>query len=278
MPRGYNIIDEAQLQGRLWSPAQMQTALWLDAADISTIVTTSGLVSQWTDKSGNARNASTTVRFPSILNNAFNGLTAINFTAAAATKLDTPNFSIAPSRQFCSFAVAFGASLLGGSTYRRIWVAKGVNPDSLSPGATYPEGYFGGGPNNGEAMQIAGGAGVTSPLVSGLSLTQPFILSGRFGTAGLAANVNSVAANGGMQSTLGGQSGSLSTTGIRIGSDVSTSSISSWNSWIGEIILTQDITFAQSQQIEGYLAWKWGLVNMLPANHPFINRPPLIGD
>jgi hypothetical protein len=30
----------------------------------------------------------------------------------------------------------------------------------------------------------------------------------------------------------------------------------------------------QRQQIEGYLAWKWGLVANLPAGHPYKNYPP----
>ena len=34
------------------------------------------------------------------------------------------------------------------------------------------------------------------------------------------------------------------------------------------------LTTSQSQSIEGYLAWKWGLVGSLPANHPFKNFPP----
>lgn len=41
----------------LWTPAQITTALWLDAADASTITTVNGAVSQWNDKSGNGRNA-----------------------------------------------------------------------------------------------------------------------------------------------------------------------------------------------------------------------------
>jgi hypothetical protein len=39
-----------------WTPANTTTALWLDAADASTITTVSGAVSQWNDKSGNGRN------------------------------------------------------------------------------------------------------------------------------------------------------------------------------------------------------------------------------
>jgi hypothetical protein len=55
MPRGVSPVDEARLQGRLWSPALLRTALWLDAADLSTISTATG-VSQLRDKSGNGRN------------------------------------------------------------------------------------------------------------------------------------------------------------------------------------------------------------------------------
>jgi hypothetical protein len=40
-----------------WTPANTTTALWLDAADATTITTVSSAVSQWNDKSGNNRNA-----------------------------------------------------------------------------------------------------------------------------------------------------------------------------------------------------------------------------
>jgi hypothetical protein len=39
---------------------------------------------------------------------------------------------------------------------------------------------------------------------------------------------------------------------------------------VGEIVLFKAIlTTAQRQQVEGYLAWKWGLLNNLPSNHPY---------
>lgn len=41
----------------VWTPAVIQTALWLDANDTSTITLNGSTVSQWNDKSGNGRNA-----------------------------------------------------------------------------------------------------------------------------------------------------------------------------------------------------------------------------
>ena len=276
MPRGVDAWDEARLQGRLWTPEVLPLTLWLDAADLSTLSVGASGVDTWRDKSGNARDATTTVRRPAFLANAQNGLPAVNFTAASATKLDTPDFSIAPNRQFCAFVVASTAGLLGGSTYRRLWVAKGVNPDSLSLGATYAQGYMGSGANAGTAMLIAGGTGITAPVVSGLGNTAPVLLTGAFGTAGAASNENTISANGGARQSLTSQSGALSTTGIRIGSDVNTTGGSSWNSWVAEIIFTGAIAFPTLQIVEGYLSWKWGVP--LVATHPFANRPPLIGD
>jgi hypothetical protein len=206
--------------------------------------------------------------------NATNGLSAINFTASGATKLDTPDFSIAPNRQFCTFAVVSGAGLT--SSYRRIAVTK-LTGDTGSPNNAYPQFYLGTGSSNGTALQIAGGTGVSTPIVTGLG-TGPQLLTGAFGTAGLAANANSISANGGARSVLTGQAGALSTTGIRVGSDVGTSSTYSWNSWIGEIIITRDISFRLLQIFEGYLAWKWGVNSLLAATHPFKLRPPIAGD
>jgi hypothetical protein len=46
------------------------------------------------------------------------------------------------------------------------------------------------------------------------------------------------------------------------------------NFQICEIILYNSVlTTTQRQQIEGYLAWKWGLQKSLPSNHPFYLFP-----
>jgi len=40
------------------------------------------------------------------------------------------------------------------------------------------------------------------------------------------------------------------------------------------LIYTTTLTDRQRQSVEGYFAWKWGLVASLPANHPFKLFPP----
>lgn len=44
---------------------------------------------------------------------------------------------------------------------------------------------------------------------------------------------------------------------------------------IGEfLIYNTEFTQTQRFQVEGYLAWKWGLVGSLPSGHPYKNSPP----
>jgi hypothetical protein len=40
--------------------------------------------------------------------------------------------------------------------------------------------------------------------------------------------------------------------------------------------MSSAMTDPQRQALEGYLSWKWNIT--LAADHPFANRPPLIGD
>lgn len=79
--------------------------------------------------------------------------------------------------------------------------------------------------------------------------------------------------------------------GTSIGNDTNNSLISSWNgAQIGRdnefasryyngqmkeiIFYTGQITTAQRQIVEGYLAWKWGLQSSLPSGHPYLTAPP----
>jgi hypothetical protein len=53
------------------------------------------------------------------------------------------------------------------------------------------------------------------------------------------------------------------------------SSVEYLNGGIGEIVIfASEIPAAQRQQVEGYLAWKWGLQARLPSTHPFAKVRP----
>ena len=46
---------------------------------------------------------------------------------------------------------------------------------------------------------------------------------------------------------------------------------------IGEVIIIEDVSDTSRQIFEGYLAWKWGLQDNLPEDHPYERRPPGLG-
>jgi hypothetical protein len=62
---------------------------------------------------------------------------------------------------------------------------------------------------------------------------------------------------------------------VRIGKWDSIYTTDIFNGNISEILLvSRAVNTAENQQIEGYLAWKWGLQSNLPANHPYFFSPP----
>lgn len=65
----------------LWSPKLLAPALWLDAADLTTITSSGGAVSQWNDKSGNGRHVTqaTAANQPTTGTVTQNGLNAMSF-------------------------------------------------------------------------------------------------------------------------------------------------------------------------------------------------------
>jgi hypothetical protein len=81
-----------------------------------------------------------------------------------------------------------------------------------------------------------------------------------------------------------GTSNNFSTSGNYSGGTNVSFSIGQWNTsgfvgWINEILVYNSVlTLAEYQQVEGYLAWKYGYNTFLPITHPNFSRaPPLRG-
>jgi hypothetical protein len=278
MPRGISRIDEAMIQRRLWSPIILNPALWLDAADISTISVATG-VSEWRDKSGFNRHAAqaTGSLQPAYQATGLNGLPTINWGTVAFNSvgkvLYTPSFNIGTSNIAASFVVARANS--GISNYVRILVNNSASP------LGYSLWYLGSGNSANTLLSIAGTATVGTDITFS-GITSPFIMASYANTGGLAASNLQTRLNGG--STVVTRTDATGTVGgtnqLVIGAVESAyppAGTYSWQGVISEIVhFNSALTASQIQLIEGYLAWKWGIPPV--STHPYANRPPLIGD
>lgn len=271
MPRGISIVDTARIQGRLWTPDQLQPALWLDAADASTITVATG-VSEWRDKSGNNRHftQSTPANQPAYNRNGINGLGSVSYDGSNDALLRTPE-SWAYTYPITLFIVFRATSFT--QSYNGLF---GFYTDA--GGGTAGWGDFI--KSNGRsAIYTTGTAGQPNYDGTGIATyntNQTYIFTGIHQNNSLVGlqNGNTDGSNSGTY-TLRTNLGTLL---MSIGADPT---FSRWTPWlIGEVIIINNAALSTTNRlkIEGYLAWKWGINTNIPSSSPYINRPPMIGD
>jgi hypothetical protein len=215
-------------------------ALWLDAADATTITLSASSVTAWNDKSGNGRNATGGVS-PSrttdgVTFNGTNQYLATTYSAVptAETVFVVVTWTGTTDRNYC----IFGTSATNGRNYN-VFRTGGV------PVVRWDK--WG-----------VGGYAQTSGVVVNVQFTSSGIFTGSAGTTNL---------NGSAQST--SAAFSFSGTGTtNIGCGVLADF---FQGTINEIIVySAALTRSQYTKVEGYLAWKWGtLRTALPTSHPF---------
>jgi hypothetical protein len=255
MPRGFNDYDSARIQGRLWTPAVLRPAGWWDAADQSTITISTG-VSEWRDKSGNGRNATQATSSSQPVYSSFGaqGRPSLQFDGNDDTlTLSSPG----STKQSIAVAIIPTAASGGSGSYRGITATDG-------------------GPNNNVGSMMLAGVGgpwgtyssSNVPSTATLAANTPYILlmagtaTGTFFTSGSSSGTYSVS-EGQVPSHIGGLAGPPSFQGF--------------TGHIMEVLwIPQDLPIPLRTAIEGYLSHKWAIP--LAADHPFVNRPPLIGD
>ena len=235
-----------------WTPADITTAAWFDAADASTITDTAGAVSQWNDKSGNSRDLSlaTGATNPTTGTRTLNGLNALDLietdalqTAAAATWLNGTKyhfFAVLEQDVAGNYAGTDG-TVTGGKLLHI----------GQTNGTTWKQDHFGsGGANYSHTLDTSALIAVNSFLNTG---SEVFI------------NGTSIGSNAGPNSA-------LNTDGpLNIGRAYSGSGLGAdFDGAMGEIIiLTGDLSTGDRQLLEGYLAWKWDLVDNLSGDHAY---------
>ena len=269
----------------IWTPSQLSgLALWLDAADASTITQSGGAITAWADKSGNNRTAiadgnptysatgmststpavqldgtgdgfvSSITGFGSF--NALDVYMVTQTTAAAAPDVNSAFFwaygnlgsSSGPYLASQGLALSSSTSVLSGELII-----------ILAENATANAGRLG-------SNSYARAANTAQILNSRNSTT---------GTS-LLANGSSVTLNLATQITTSSNT-APSAIGYTVDSNFHIGALRANGTLLyspaikfGEIIVAPTLLSTNDRQrIEGYLAWKWGLVHNLPANHPY---------
>ena len=228
--------------------------LWLDANDNTTLQLSSTTVNQWNDKSGKGYNATqygltTAVTYSA---NGFNKLPAISFTSGQGLIANSPSGTFSTS--ITLFAVF---STTGSSTYTT--VINKTNNNLAAPFDPYNQYvYYGNGSSS---------ASTTGYNLNTLNTLNLFSIS---------YNVPS-ANNITIQEYLNGTSQlNFSGTGVygdtvnNIYIGLRADRVTTFVGVMSEIIVyNTNLTTTQRQNIEGYLAQKWGLLGSLPSNHPY---------
>jgi hypothetical protein len=245
-------------------------ALWLDAADASTIVGTASLVNEWKDKSGNGLNATkNTDVAPTYSSTGFNnGLPGVLFNGST-TKLHTPSISPRPvlSSNGTDTTIFAVMNWVGGVNANLLGLDTTTNMFCLFLPWTRPTG---GGRNMFVDLgnDTLGRFGQDNELYYTDSTPLIFSItrSGANGSIFINGNIHA------SSTTLGGTIGTTTQT-LGIGCSVANGGV--FNSYIAEILIyNRALTTAERQQVEGYLAWKWRRQSTLGTTHPYSKFGP----
>lgn len=253
----YWYIGESFPEDELWTPVEIETTLWLDAADEDTIILDGGSVSRWNDKSGNTRHAiqNDPSRRPGFsygidfrYGNHFLSSTWVFNTPLNKNAFIVGEISGGENTRRCFFESYSNIFTFGYAAYS---LEVTINNRLLCSGRSDSQAET-----------------VEDPIVlpSGknlLSFHQINNQSLRLCRAG--SQVNNSAP---FTSVVGEHNGLMIGT-FRSAND------RFLNGLIYEILLIdRDITEYEHRQIEGYLAHKWDLTDNLPVDHPYKNEAP----
>ena len=244
-----------------------QLSMWFDAYDDITVTTSDGVtVTGWKDKSGNGWNTTITSGEtpPSYSSNGFNnGYPGVLFNQGAV--LQTVPFSPIPT-------------LSSNGTDTTVFVV--LNPATAAYNCVFST------TNEGQLAMLTPWNGYNNHHYFGLGgpwqmndYVYPFNSSGPrlFSVTKLGSTTNWY--NFGSLGPTSATPGTIETTVQRfsIGGKITTDTHYRYNSYISELIIyNYAMNPTQRQQVEGYLAWTWGLQAKLVPGHPYASvLPPL---
>ena len=225
--------------------------LWLDGSDSSRLTLSGSNVTAWNDKSGNGRNTTTT----GTVSYANSGISITTSSSYLTGSFGTPDYT--GSTVTCFIVGSMSSS--SGSVARFLSLGKVGTQDW----------------DNLASITLGRGGGLlirpyrTVPTQSPPSI--PAYDTRFLATWGQTSSSLFNSINGGALSTAS-LSGAFAINAYRIGNDLLPDDVNEqFNGVINEIVVYfSELTIAQREQVEGYLAQKWGLKSNLPGNHPGI--------
>jgi hypothetical protein len=238
---------------------------WLDAADTNTFTFSSGnSISRWFDKSLSGRSATqtTVANQPVLIQSALTGKPCVFFTAAS-TVLNLPGYALNTIPPISVFLVG---NQTANGMYISITGPTGIyfrTSFGVSPGPTYTS--YGVDYGAAQFRYVAVPANLDSNFhIQSFALPNAavgvYYFDGSLGDSQTGFTFNSASFSSALPS-LGAYSQIPGNNGM--------------TGFISEILIYRaTLNTTQIQQIEGYLAWKWGLQGNLPATHPFKTAPP----
>jgi len=266
------------LSGLIWTPALLSTSLWLDASDSSNIMSNDNNVVRWNDKSinGNHVSQATPSAQPLLATTGAQSINEKNAVYFSGSTFLSANLSDFLYNQ--GSASAFAVVKAAAQTDSRI-VALGLSTNNNPIYSLLQTGGISNATALSSFMRSNGG----TTLVSS---TGEQNIANAFPVGGATRIIGAIDTGNTIQHSLDGvpgndlaytRVGAFTSDRFSVGALLRSTTISFFTGSISEIILLNtSISTDARQKLEGYLAWKWGLIANLPANHPYKNYPPLV--
>jgi len=240
------------IEGTAFDVNDLSPALWLDAADASTITESGGKVSQWDDKSGN-NNHATQVNASAKFSTGTRTLNGLNVLNGDGNDLMSGSIDYGTSGEFSVFMVAVIDVINSG--YDGVFANNGSNKWQFV---------------SGHSSQFNGAiheAGKTSLNLTGGPFPGPSIYNAAFDNGVKTARID-----GTDRGSISGGNNITGTQTYRLFSNDGGNNMP--DGAIAEYLIVNDVSVDTRQKIEGYLAHKWGLAASLPADHPYKATAP----
>ena len=273
-----------------WTPADIDTALWLDAADASTITESGGAITAWADKSGNGHNAAAdgnptysatgmstskpAVQLDGTGDALVSSITGIGSFDALDVYMVTQTLTAASSNVNSGLFWALG----------NVANASGSYPGNRSLNSTSSTGSFNGEFINFGFENSSFSAGRLGSSTYRRAANTAQILNTKHSTSGTSLFANGEQVNLNITSQITTSTNTApSNIGYAVDSDLHFGAIRVSGSLIyspaikfAEIVVSSTLlSTANRQKLEGYLAHKWGLTADLPGDHPYKTTVPV---